>query len=80
MPDDQPRLLKTFIATIQVAVQADNETAVADIMSEAMRERTQDTTFLDWSYVKIGGQWLYATDTNMMNIDPDTYEEGRIFL
>jgi len=70
--------MKTYIVTVQVAVQADDDIAVADIMSDTMEASVSDTTFLDWSYVKIGGQWLYATDTNA-RIDPNAYEEGSIF-
>jgi|TARA_R100001530_G_scaffold81653_3_gene56970 hypothetical protein len=65
--------MKTYVATIQVAIMAEDEAEVADVLSDGLRE-----IVLDWSYLKLGGQWMYATDTNL-NIDPRRYAEGSVF-
>jgi len=62
---------KVYIATIQVAVDAVNEGAAADGISEGMRG-----LFVDWQYLKVGGQFLYPVEKF---IAADVIEEGEAF-
>lgn len=58
------------VATIQIALPetVGSDAEAADFISETMR----DAGFLDWQYLMVGGQFLYATDRQVSF----PYQEG----
>ena len=67
---------KVYIATVQVAVKADSPGEAADGLSAILTElMPPDPDFmLDWTYLKVGGQYLYPVESYVPN--EDEYEEG----
>ena len=59
------------IATVQILIPAREGAEAADYVSETLAG-----LFPDWAYLKVGGQYLAATEKL---IDPETYEEGAAF-
>jgi hypothetical protein len=62
------------LATINILVDTDNSAAACDAISNALGEviNTYDgerNIIIDWSYVRIGMQWLYPTEL----VTDDTY-------
>ena len=74
---------ETYIAVIQVVVQAPTVAEAHDILSDAMSSMTIATTgffsdpILDWNYLKIGSK--YTSFMPIENHDPQTYVEGQAF-
>lgn len=68
-------LKETYIATVQIVINP----AVADIQSESEAcdwfsgLLTENEQILDWSYLKIGSQFLSPKE---IFVDPEKYEEG----
>ena len=60
------------IATIQVLVDEVNPDSASDGLSELL---SHNPWVLDWSYLKLGGQYMYPRDYVMSN----DYEEGEAF-
>ena len=62
------------VATIQIVLPRMESADAADFISEMMRQ----TAVIDWSYVKVGGQFLYATDANGVVTDDGEWLGGSV--
>jgi hypothetical protein len=66
---------RTFIATVQIIISPDagvtSEAEAADWFSGLLSDNEQ---VFDWSYLKVGGQYLYPTS---IQVDPKNYQEGQ---
>lgn len=72
--------MPVYIATIQIAVKADDPIDAIDGISETLGDAInwENPTFLlDWQYMKVGGQWLYPTEVHPAINEP--YREGDAF-
>lgn len=68
---------KTYIATIQIVIHSnqelESEAQACDWFSGLL---TEHEGILDWSYLKVGGQYLYPHERYY---DLKNYEEGEAF-
>lgn len=62
------------VATIQIVLPRMEGAEAADFISEMMSQ----TAVIDWSYVKVGGQYLYATGANGTVTDDGVWVEGSV--
>ena len=70
--------MKTYMATIQILISPEeklqSESEACDWFSGLLSENEK---ILDWSYLKIGGQYLSPSEKYVSEKD---YEEGEIFI
>jgi len=60
--------MKTIhVATIQIAIETNDQDEACDAISEALREKC-----LDWGYLLIGEQWCLPK----VKLVPSDYQEG----
>lgn len=63
---------KVFVVTINIAIEAENESEVCDCLAETLRDQ-----FLDWQYVQNeDGTWPIP---QKITVDLLNYEEGDAF-
>lgn len=69
---------KVYIATVQIAVEAEDNPTACDAISECLTHNLMHNgAILDWSYVPVNGVFLepeYAGE-----VDIEKYEESTIF-
>lgn len=64
-----------YVATVQVAVKAQSQEEACDAIRAALTDfASQEPLFIDWGYLRLGGQYLYPSLQSY--IDLDRYKEG----
>lgn len=70
--------IEIYMATVQIAIHPDSgvedKAGACDWFSGLL---TENKEVLDWSYLKLGGQFL--TPSKRLSVDLDDYNEGEIF-
>lgn len=64
-----------FVVTVQIILDVDSYEEAVDFVSEMLSVDPPEEV-IDWSYLKIGGQYLYPTRI----VIPANYEEGDAFV
>lgn len=63
---------RAVLATVQILVDEEDAIVATDGFSEML---SHNSWVLDWSYLKVGGQFLYPSEITIS----DDYEEGEAF-
>lgn len=69
---------RVFLATVQIAFEADNESEACDVVSAIFTENLrQDNVIIDWQYAPYNSQFPPPVDIGLHNVKE--LEEGEIF-
>jgi hypothetical protein len=75
-PGQSQEIQQVYIATIQVVIAPKDGHTAEDVISAVLSENTQnDSEFLDWQYLNVGGQFMKPTITYVSK----DYHEGDAF-
>lgn len=55
--------MKLYVATVQLAVEAETASEAADAITGLLSEKAQSNGWIfDWGYLAVGGQYLHPTE------------------
>ncbi len=70
---------KIFLATVQIAFEADNEAEACDAVSGMLSENLKAVgALVDWQYMPFNGTYHQPVELGVVDID--TIEEGELFI